>query len=318
LTGSYDRHVRIWKSTGQCLVNIAAHEAAIKCIDRCVYEGKMHVISGALDHTLRVHQIADEALNVHNTVFDCKGHSGSVDCMAVNPSNTMWVSGSWDRVLHLWSMTSSNEEEMVSSPSVTETRINKRRRIDSDPHMVVKKPVATMTAHLQAVTCVAYPSLETVYSGGYDQCIRIWDTLMNVNVRTLDCDQAVLSMSHDGAKIASGHPNGLIRIWDARTSEGLAIQLSLQSHRGWVSSIAWLLNQKSSIAMPLLLSGSYDETVKLWDLRSTTTPVYTLKTHHDKILSVSWTAEPDSPHNSLILSGGADNKLCIHKLNNSI
>lgn len=72
--------------------------------------------------------------------------------------------------------------------------------------------------------------------------------------------------------------------------------MRLQSHASWVSSVAWAPNSSF-----YLVSGSYDQSLKLWDIRSTT-PLHTISAHSSKVLCVAWTEKA-------LLSGGADNQL---------
>lgn len=45
-------------------------------------------------------------------------------------------------------------------------------------------------------------------------------------------------------------------------SDGAVMKNTLTSHQGWVSSVAWSPSSEFE-----LISGSYDNTVKLWDTR---------------------------------------------------
>jgi len=78
------------------------------------------------------------------------------------------------------------------------------------------------------------------------------------------------------------------------------VKIKLVSHTGWVSSVCW-----SETNNLMFASGSYDKSVKIWDVRSSTA-IHTLNTHKDKVLSVDWSKE-------LVLSGGTDNTLYLHK-----
>ena len=68
----------------------------------------------------------------------------------------------------------------------------------------------------------------------------------------------------------------------------------LASHTAWVSSVAWAPNSNYHI-----VSGSYDGTVRVWDVRATSA-LSTAGSHDGKVLSVAY-AGP-----SHIISGGAD------------
>lgn len=337
LTGSYDQKLRVWTHKGSCIKTMAAHQAAIKCVTWCSpREDEVYTISGALDCSLRIHRVllnpltSDDQLEIE-MVIDCLGHSGSVDCVAVNPSQTLCVSGSWDRTLHLWPVTSANSpnddgHDLTQRSKNSKNFLEGTRRHMNDTTSVKDKstmvttrhPIATMTAHSQPVTCVVYPSAETIYSGGHDQCIRVWDASMASLTRTLTCDRAILSLSSWESMIASGHSDGIIRIWDARVSEGPMVRSTLTGHLGWVSSLSWLPALEKSVSVPLLLSGSYDGTIRLWDLRGATIPLYTLKAHEDKVLGVSYIMNPDQPSQLLLLSGGTDNMLRLFSMSQSV
>lgn len=86
------------------------------------------------------------------------------------------------------------------------------------------------------------------------------------------------------------------------TNADSIVKERLISHRLWVSSVAWHPTR------PLLLSGSHDGRIKVWDVRSRI-PLHTLPTvHKGKVLCVAWDGER-------IVSGGADNVIRIHSVN---
>ena len=62
----------------------------------------------------------------------------------------------------------------------------------------------------------------------------------------------------------------------------------------------------------LFLSGSYDGTVKLWDIRNEETALATMKHKADsddyKVFAVEWNGA------SQIISGGSDNHVSIHTI----
>jgi WD40 repeat protein len=62
----------------------------------------------------------------------------------------------------------------------------------------------------------------------------------------------------------------------------------------------------------VFLTGSYDSTVKMWDIRNEETPIATLKHKSDvedyKVFALEWNGA------STILSGGSDSHISVHTI----
>ncbi|KAI9015814.1 WD40-repeat-containing domain protein [Phycomyces nitens] len=86
--------------------------------------------------------------------------------------------------------------------------------------------------------------------------------------------------------------------------DGTNVKLALRGHSAWVSSVSW-----SSTSEYTLCSGSYDSTVRIWDIRSKG-PLYTIEaedsTKKEKVFGVHWDGER-------VLSGGEDKKLRLYQ-----
>ena len=78
--------------------------------------------------------------------------------------------------------------------------------------------------------------------------------------------------------LATGSSDRHVRLWDPRASTGKVSASSLTSHSLWVSAIKW-----SPVKEHQLVSGSYDTVLKLWDVRSTKTPLFDMQKHDDKV-----------------------------------
>lgn len=81
-------------------------------------------------------------------------------------------------------------------------------------------------------------------------------------------------------------------------SEGSTVKLKFAGHQAWVSAVKW-----SPTNPYVFTSGSYDGTVKIWDIRSETALFSAAAAGTDeKVLAIDWV-------DNLIFAGGSDSLL---------
>ncbi|PKK59191.1 ribosome biogenesis protein WDR12 [Rhizophagus irregularis] len=326
LTGSYDNHVRIWNTSGECLQTFIGHNAPIKSVSWISVKDdeEFTFLSASQDRTIRAWRSSLEH-NKYISLYECIGHKGSIESIAVSPSCSEFASGSWDSSIMLWTMeipeNSDDDEHIKIQTSSKRRKVIKKEKILTKVFTTISYasgsyyPIATMNGHIGAISSVVFDDKDNnkLYSGGWDHSIRIWDVESRTNVDVKNCDKVVYGISYSGKSglIASGHSDRIIRLWDPRAEDVAVVKLTLSSHKNWVTSVSW--STKNSF---MLVSGSYDGTVKIWDIRSRT-PLYTLSKQNGdkgkenesdtpkKIFCVDWDQD-------IILSGGEDNQLHIY------
>ncbi len=97
---------------------------------------------------------------------------------------------------------------------------------------------------------------------------------------------AILSVafSPDGIQIATGDATGNIYLWRVSDSQPL---LRLQGHTAWVRSVQFCPAQTETKTSHLLVSSSYDKTIKLWDTQ-TGKCLKTLQGHTNWLFRATW------------------------------
>ncbi|KAI9313705.1 WD40-repeat-containing domain protein [Dichotomocladium elegans] len=303
LTGSYDNMVRLWNSTGDCVATLKGHTNAVKCVTFGSLDAeKTTLFSGSLDHSVLAwsYSNTDES---YECLFECKGHKGPVESIAVSSNGESLASASSDGTVKIWSTSVPEEDESEHA----EGHMQKHRKITKSDRKIKKKAL-TLEGHVGAVNAVTFDKTDSnvVYTGGWDHSIRSWDVEQQVNLVTKNCEKVVLDVDYSSLSrlIASGHTDNTLRLWDPRSEDGINVKLALRGHTGWISSIAW-----SPSSEYLLCTGSYDSSVRVWDTRSKG-PLYTIneeeRQSNEKILSVDWSGQT-------VLSGGEDKKLRIYQ-----
>jgi len=285
---------------GKCVNAMEGHTRAVKSvawINLSQFEGSF--LSASQDQTVQMWKFSPQN-GKSKCIHVCRGHAGSVDCLAVDPSMSKFASGSWDKLIKIWdaAMTEGvTDDENISSKK-------KRNENDTDAKATSRIPLVTLLGHKEPVSSLIWHDSDELISAGWDHCIRLWDIETATNKHTLTGNKVILNIvySTNNGLLASGSCDKNIRLWDLRKSDGAVVKTTLSSHEGWVSSVQW-----SPVNENHLCSGSYDENIKLWDIRKTSSALFDLEKHDDKVMSLCW------KKNDIILSGGADCKVHLYR-----
>ncbi|TPX63124.1 hypothetical protein SpCBS45565_g06839 [Spizellomyces sp. 'palustris'] len=155
-----------------------------------------------------------------------------------------------------------------------------------------------------------------VVSGGSDGFVHIWDldgstalyhrnAMLPVASHDVGLPGRITCTSiHDRSAtvITAATDEGSLNCIDIRMGRSSASSLITGAHRGYVTAL-----QCHPMTEYLVLSGSDDCTVRIWDMRGKHTPVKQF-THDDKVTGVEW-----CPHlQDIFLSSSTDGTVMIH------
>ncbi|XP_057299577.1 ribosome biogenesis protein WDR12 homolog [Hydractinia symbiolongicarpus] len=300
ISGSYDNTVNIWTLNGTCLISLEGHTMAVKSVSwLSTKQDDMKFLSTSQDQTILIWNF-NSFDKKSECIHICRGHAGSVDCLAVQPSGEKFASGSWDKIIKIWDVNSTND----GNDEDFEDAVKKNRLSDSERKITNMLPLLSLSGHKEAVSTLCWPHNNELISAGWDHCIRLWDIESSSNKHTLTGNKVILDIAFSvhTQLLASGSTDKHVRLWDTRTREGTVVRTLLSSHNGWVSSVDWSPTDANK-----LISGSYDNTIKMWDIRNITSPLYNLENHLDKVLCTCWKEQ------DVILSGGVDCNVHIYK-----
>eukprot|EP00736_Rhodelphis_marinus_P009553 Rmarinus@m.20301 len=227
-----------------------------------------------------------------------QAHERAVTAMANH--DAIVVSCSGDKTLKIWD---------------TGTAARDSDDIDGGQTYTLK---ASVKGHIEGLLCCAISSnAKFVATGGKDEQVIVWDTLTNSKVCSLffegdlkeDSDlqpTAVAFSPFNGKLIAIGGTDGVIRIFDW-TEQHLVSKL--MGHSRVVTGIVFFPDGRT------LASGSFDKTVKLWDVstkslgNSTIKPYATLEAHVARVTCLAISSDA-----SFLVSGAWDGTVLLWSL----
>jgi WD40 repeat protein len=247
-----------------------------------------------------------------------KAHDGWVTAVAFSPDGRRLVSGSWDRTVKFWE---------VSSGERLGTVANKMKEVQSLAFSRDGRWLATEnssdTASLRdplsgqeirtfpGDKALGPPGSNWVYSIAFspdgtwlasaidDKTVRLWDVNTGQKVRDLTGLRRTvvyIAFSPDGRLLATGDDQKNIRVWDAASGREI---YKLSGHKRPVYAVAFSPDGRC------LASASADKTVKIWDL-ATGYEVHTLAGHKNAVTSLAF-----SPDGHRLVSGSWDKTLKI-------
>jgi pleiotropic regulator 1 len=204
-------------------------------------------------------------------------HLGWVQSIAMDPTNSMFATGSADRTIKLWSL----PKAAVGAEDALQL---------------------TLTGHISAVRALAFSERHPyLFSAGEDKTVKCWDLETNQVVRHYHGHLSgvyALALHPTLDILVTAGRDAVARVWDMRTKTQLHV---LSGHEHTISSVL------TASTHPQVITGSHDCTVKLWDLAAG--KCFTTLTHHQKSIRALAHA-PAALGERTFVSAAAD---CIRK-----
>jgi pleiotropic regulator 1 len=158
------------------------------------------------------------------------GHLGWVRCIAMEPGNEWFATGSSDRTIKLWELASGRLK-------------------------------LTLTGHISAVRALTVSHRQPyLFSAGEDKQVKCWDLEYNKVVRHYHGHLSgvyCMSLHPTIDVLLTGGRDATARVWDMRT------KACIHTLAGHTNTVADILTQAPN---PQVVTGSHDCTVRLWDL----------------------------------------------------
>ncbi|MDB9537380.1 hypothetical protein PN451_16350, partial [Dolichospermum planctonicum CS-1226] len=126
--------------------------------------------------------------------FTLKGHSYSVNAIAVTPDGKTVISGSWDKTIKIWDIT----QQKTGFFGFIYERIRSRLKF-------------TLKGHSYSVNAIALtPDGKTVISVSSDHTIKIWDVGTGKEIATFTGESPITccAVASDGVTIVAGERSG--------------------------------------------------------------------------------------------------------------
>ncbi|KAI5122684.1 hypothetical protein M0805_009737 [Coniferiporia weirii] len=322
VSGSCDNTLRIWDAqTGSAMgVPLIGHSHSVLSVAYSP-DGR-HIVSGSGDGTLRVWDV-----QTRSTVGKpFRGHSGPVWSVAYSPDGRHIVSGASDRTLRIWNTQTGitmgkplrGHFALVSSVAyspdgrhiVSGSYDNTLRIWDAQTGRAVGEAFQRGHSCLSIYSVAYSPDGRHIVSGSDDKTLRIWDAQTGSPVGeplTGHSDEVrSVAYSPDGRHIVSGSSDGTLKVWDAQTQS--TVGESLTGHYDWMKSVInhfdWMRSVAYSPDGRHIVSGSYDNILRIWDAHTGGTVREPLIGHSSSVWCVAYS--PDGRH---IMSGSSDETL---------
>lgn len=287
ITGSYDRTVRVWNlETGVELHCLKGHTRAV----RALQFDEVKLITGSMDHTIRVWD-----WRRGKCIRVLTGHTEGVVCL--NFDSNVLASGSVDSTIKVWNLrtggafTLRGHRDWVNSVQLWDSNPGARTSSSSTPMFDV-----TGSSSPSSSSCNAAPQIDPgkmLFSASDDGTIKLWDLTLRTCVRQFtghvgqvqsmklllvdECGDDAVSQSVDGANQrpvlpSSTSASALFSSTDSHTLPTLSnspppSHADIESLLG-LNDVSTATTQVSKTPKPMLISGSLDNTIKLWDIET--------------------------------------------------
>lgn len=298
LTGCYDNTLHIWGKDGERLMTIPGHEGPVKAV--CWLKQDYPIasfVSASHDQNAMIWEWNSESNSVE-CVYVCRGHERSVECVAASADRNKLATGSWDKLVKIWSILPGEMGEVGEECQ----HVRKRIKTESGRSCKNKTPIMTLAGHNEAIAAIQWTDSDEICSASWDHTIRLWNVELGGMKEQLVGNKSFFDMSYSPLNqlLITASADSHVRLWDPRVKAGSTVRCAFSSHTGWVTCVKW-----STVNEFLFISGSQDCKVKQWDIRCPQASLYDMCGHSAKVLCCDWS------NAAYILSGGEDNQLKV-------
>ncbi|KAF8511294.1 WD40-repeat-containing domain protein [Gautieria morchelliformis] len=276
------------------VMKLAGHMDSVYCLEFDAYK----IVTGSRDKTIKVWSLRTGKLK-----STLRGHEGSVLCLKFDASGFM-VSGSSDRRILVWDLARGEVRKVLTGHQggVLDLRVDKQWIVSCAKDAVIRvwdrntlKPHCSLHGHDGPVNAVGLQDGKIVSASG-DGRMMLWDIATARRIRTFNGqDPGLACIEYKDDYICSGSTDWNIKVWSASTGQHLT---TLTGHTALVRALSF--NPRTG----RLISGSYDKTVKMWDIRTGSMIREFRNAHESHIFDVKF----DASH---IVSTSHDQKIVV-------
>ncbi|ETO33707.1 G-protein beta WD-40 repeats containing protein [Reticulomyxa filosa] len=267
-SGSSDETVRVWDFNNNKQIQLFnEHSKSVHCVKFSPYHCNDHrnvICSSSNDRTILFWDIED---NQQFQIF--VGHAGSVNSIEFSPFNggRYLCSGSFDKTIRLWDV------ETFESLHIFKGHSDGICCVDISPLQSNNKN--NKSNCIGVIGGNGY----TICSGSWDETIRIWDIKTSKQLIVFkgykNCVTCVkygsneLGFSGGANTILSGSDDPIVRLCDIRSGQQIQV---FKGHTDTVMCVEYspfvINNNEVGCRSNVICSGSYDNTIRFWDIRS--------------------------------------------------
>uniref|UniRef100_A0A0K0DH24 Small ribosomal subunit protein RACK1 n=1 Tax=Angiostrongylus cantonensis TaxID=6313 RepID=A0A0K0DH24_ANGCA len=221
---------------------LEGHNGWVTQIATFTRNDKNTVISSSRDRTIILWDVDNFAIDIDaigRPVKALTGHNHFVSDVAISSDGQFALSGSWDKTLRLWDLTTGQSTRQFSSHTKDVLSVafsgDNRQIVSGSRDRTIKlwntlaqcKYTITEDCHTDWVSTVRFsPSLRdpVIVSAGWDKIVKVWN-LGNCRLKTNHIGHtgyvSTVTVSPDGSLCASGGKDGQAMLWDLNEGKHL-------------------------------------------------------------------------------------------------
>lgn len=261
LSASYDKLLRVWDRAGGVLAVSpgAADGGHRRRVNAARFISPSRVASAGLDGSVLVWEYAESNGQGNlKPILELSGHKDQVREIAVHGPSKRFLTASSDGCVALWTPSRKGAPQVEERPS---------KRPKSSVSLAQRGPLSMISVSDKPITgAVFHPNDSSIaYAASMDGAVRTVDLTTGKVISSLTTMHPLRCISPlaNSPLLAAGTTARHVTLVDPRESAASTSVMTLRGHLNWVDSVAPSPDNEYS-----LVSGSWDSTCKIWDLRS--------------------------------------------------